>query len=187
MKRILLVSLPLILLVALLYIFATNIDRDTNYIPSALLNKPAPEFTLPDVENLVLEGKTIKGFDRSTLIGQVSVVNVFASWCAPCRQEHPFLMELAANDDEIKIFGINQKDAPKNAKAFLEELGNPYDYVGADNGRVSIEWGIYGIPETFVLNKEGVILYKHVGPFNRKSFEESLLPAIKKAKEELVE
>ncbi len=182
MKRIILLATPLILLVALLFLFATNITRDTSYIPSALIDKPAPEFTLPDVENLILDGVVIKGFERSNLIGQVSVVNVFASWCAPCRQEHPFLMELSAADKDIKIFGINQKDAPENAKEFLEELGNPYDFVGADKGRVSIEWGIYGIPETFVVNAQGAITYKHTGPFTRNSFENSLLPAIEAAK-----
>jgi len=182
MKRFLLFFSPLILLVVLLVLFATNIDRDTNYIPSALINKPVPIFTLPRVEGLSKNGKAVEGFSNEDLIGQVSVVNVFASWCAPCRQEHPFLMELSKKSD-LKIFGINQKDAAKNAIAFLDELGNPYDSVGADNGRVSIEWGIYGIPETFVINAKGIIVYKHTGPFNRNSYENSLLPAIEKARE----
>jgi cytochrome c biogenesis protein CcmG/thiol:disulfide interchange protein DsbE len=183
MKRFLLFAAPLVLLIAMLVMFATNIDRDTNFIPSALINKPAPNFILPDVDGLIIDGEKLKGFATKDLKGQVSVVNVFASWCGPCRQEHPYLMELSLRDD-IKIFGLNQKDAPRNTKAFLEELGNPYDYVGADKGRVSIEWGIYGIPETFVINASGIITYKHVGPFSRDSFENSLLPAIEAAKGE---
>ena len=184
MKRILLFATPLLLLVAMLVLFATNIDRDTNFLPSALLNKPVPEFVLPAVKDLVLDGKTIEGFATADLKGHISVVNVFASWCAPCRQEHPFLMELAATSEGVMLYGINQKDAPENARAFLEELGNPYDKVGADNGRISIEWGIYGIPETFVINAEGIITYKHVGPFTRNSFDNSLLPAIEAARGE---
>jgi len=182
MKRFLLFFSPLILLVVLLLLFATNINRDTSFIPSALIDKPAPIFSLPAVAGLSENGKAIEGFSNENLIGQVSVVNVFASWCAPCRQEHPFLMELSKKSD-VQIFGINQKDAAKNAIAFLDELGNPYDRVGADNGRVSIEWGIYGIPETFVINAKGIIVYKHTGPFNRNSYENSLLPAIEKARE----
>lgn len=181
MKRILFFATPLILLIGLLILFATNIERDSSIIPSALLNKPVPEFSLPAVDNLVLDGQKIEGFATKDMFGEVSVVNVFASWCAPCRQEHPFLMELAATG--VTIYGINQKDAPENAKAFLEELGNPYKKVGADSGRVSIEWGIYGIPETFVINANGIITYKHVGPFTRQSYETSLLPAIEAARE----
>lgn len=178
MKRIALLLTPLIALVALLYLFATNIDRDPNFIPSALLNKPVPEFSLPAVPGL-----SVPGFDSASLKGQVSVVNVFGSWCVPCRDEHPLLMELAASG-EVKIFGLNQKDTPENAGAFLAELGNPYDFVGADTkGRTSIDWGVYGVPETFVVNADGIITYKHTGPLSRKSLETSLKPAILAARQ----
>lgn len=179
MKRIFLLLTPLTILVALIALFATNIDRDPNYIPSALLDKPVPDISMPlldlgaDYDN--------PGIDPDDFLGQVTVLNVFASWCIPCRDEHPLLMELAETD--VLIYGINQKDAPENARTFLDELGNPYDRIGADsNGRASIEWGVYGVPETFVINAQGIITYKHIGPLSRESFESSLLPAIEAAK-----
>lgn len=173
MKRFLLMSTPLIVLVALLGLFAFNIDRDPSLVPSALINKPVPAFDLAAVEGL-----SQPGFDHTTFAGQVSVVNVFASWCVPCRDEHPYLMDMAARGD-IALFGINHKDAPDNAAQFLAELGNPYAFIGSDrNGRVSLDWGVYGVPETFVVNKEGVIVFKHVGPLTPRIIEESLMPAV---------
>lgn len=177
MTRIVLLVLPLAALVALIAVFALNINRDPSFVRSVLIDKPAPEFSLPAVEGL-----GVPGFDTAALKGQVTVVNVFASWCVPCRDEHPIITALKARTG-VKLYGINQKDAPENAKAFLAELGNPYDAVGADaDGRVSIDWGIYGVPETFVVDANGIIVFKYVGPMSQQNVEEEVLPAIEKAR-----
>ena len=148
-------------------------------IPSALIDKPAPEFDLPAIEGM--EGG--KGFSTANLKdGQVSLVNIWASWCGPCRMEHPYLMDLQA-DGIVPIYGINQKDKPANAMKFLDLLGDPYDRIGADiTGRTTIDWGVYGVPETFVVRGDGTIAYKHVGPITPTVLEDELLPAIKAAK-----
>lgn len=178
-KRLVLALLPLVVLAGLLTIFAVSLNRDPSIVPSVLINKPAPQFTLPAVAGL-----GVPGFDTKTLQGHVSVVNVFASWCVPCRAEHPNLEKLKA-DTNIPLYGINQKDKPENATAFLRELGNPYDAVGSDaDGRVSIDWGIYGVPETFVVNAKGIITYKYIGPMDENAIETALKPAIVKAAEE---
>ena len=177
MKRILLAVLPLLLLVGLVAVFALNMDRDPSLVRSVLINKPAPAITLPAVA-----GTGVDGFDTASLEGEVTVVNVFASWCIPCREEHPLLERLKA-ETGVRIFGINQKDAPENAVAFLTELGNPYQRIGGDaDNRVSIDWGVYGVPETFVVNAAGVITFKHVGPISPESLEKEVIPAIEKAK-----
>jgi cytochrome c biogenesis protein CcmG/thiol:disulfide interchange protein DsbE len=166
-------ALPLILLVALVSVFAFSIDRDSSLVRSVLIDKPVPQFDLPAVEGL-----DIPGFGSAALTGEPTVVNVFASWCIPCRDEHPLLEALKA-ETGVKLFGINHSDAPENAVAFLAELGNPYDAVGADRDRrVSIDWGVYGVPETFLVDAEGVIVYKHVGPLTPQAIENELLPAI---------
>ena len=176
MKRIALFVLPLVVLVALFSVFALNLNRDPGLIPSVLINKPAPDFALPPVAGL-----SLPGFDTDALKGHVTLVNVFASWCVPCRDEHPNLMALKQQTG-IPLFGINQKDAPDNARAFLTELGNPYDAIGADsNGRASIDWGVYGVPETFLVNAKGIIVFKLVGPMDARSIETVLKPAIAKA------
>jgi len=172
-KRLVLFLAPLVALVALLSVFAQSLNRDPSRIPSVLIDKPAPSFNLPAVSGL-----SVPGFATDALKGRVSVVNVFASWCIPCRDEHPVLEKLKA-DTNIALYGINQKDSPDNARAFLAELGNPYDAVGADaNGRVSIDWGVYGVPETFVVNAKGVITYKYIGPMDQNAVEIALKPAI---------
>ncbi len=174
--RLALLLSPLLVLVALVAVFAMNIDRDPSLVRSVLIDKPAPALDLAPVSGL-----SLPGLDNNLLKGQVSLVNVFASWCVPCRAEHPYLMQLA-NDTDVQMLGINQKDAPENATKFLAELGNPYDAVGGDdNGRVSIDWGVYGVPESFVVNAEGVITYKHVGPISAESYPE-VLAAIEKAR-----
>mgnify|MGYP001314960950 CR=1 FL=1 len=166
-------ALPLVLLIALVSVFALSIDRDSSLVRSVLIDKPAPQFTLPAVEGL-----DVPGFDRAALVGAPTVVNVFASWCIPCRDEHPLLEALKA-ETGMRFFGINHSDAPENARAFLAELGNPYDAVGMDRDRrVSIDWGVYGVPETFLVDAEGIIVYKHVGPLTAQAIETELLPAL---------
>ncbi len=175
--RYLLFGLPLILLAALVAVFAFSIDRDPGLVRSALIDKPAPAFAMAAVPGL-----DVPGFDTAALKGDVTVVNVFASWCIPCRDEHPLLVALK-DVGSIRLFGINQADAPENARAFLAELGNPYDAVGADRDRrVSIDWGVYGVPETFVVDANGIITFKHVGPLTPEAVERELLPAIEAAR-----
>lgn len=175
MKRVVLALVPLVILGGLVWLFAANINRDPNYVPSVMLDKPAPEFALKPIDGL-----NLPGFDTASLKGQVTLVNVFASWCIPCRDEHPILIELSKTG--VPIFGINQKDTAENARAYLSDLGNPYARIGADtNGRVSIDWGVYGVPESFVVNAKGIITYKHTGPITEKSLKNSVMPAIEKA------
>jgi cytochrome c biogenesis protein CcmG, thiol:disulfide interchange protein DsbE len=175
--RIGLALLPLVALVALVAVFALNMDRDPSLVRSVLIDKPAPIFTLPAVAGL-----PVPGFDTAKLQGQVTVVNVFASWCIPCRDEHPVL-EALKQQTGVALYGINQKDAANNATAFLAQLGNPYDAVGADvDGRASIDWGVYGVPETFVVDAKGVIRFKHTGPLAMADIDREIIPAIARAK-----
>lgn len=175
--RYLLFGLPLIALVALVAIFAMSMNRDPGLVRSVLINKPAPLFAMAEVPEL-----GVPGFDTAALKGAVTVVNVFASWCIPCRDEHPLLVALK-DIAGVRLYGINQSDAPENARAFLAELGNPYDAVGMDRDRrVSIDWGVYGVPETFVVDAQGIITFKHVGPLSPEAIEANLLPAIEAAR-----
>ncbi len=177
MTRIALLLLPLVALAGLIAVFAMNIDRDPGLVRSVLIDKPVPAFTLP-----ALEQSGVPGFDSESLRGEVTVVNVFASWCVPCRAEHPLLVALKQATG-VRLVGINQKDAAQNANAFLTELGNPYDAIGADaSGRVSIDWGVYGVPETFIVDANGIIRAKHIGPINADSLREVVIPAIEAAK-----
>jgi cytochrome c biogenesis protein CcmG, thiol:disulfide interchange protein DsbE len=171
--------LPLILFLGLAAIFLAQLmsDRDTQAVPSALIGQPAPVTNLPPVAGL----DNIPGIMSANLKGKVTVLNVFASWCAPCRDEHPVLMELA-KDKRFQLIAINYKDKPENAAAFLGELGNPYAKVGADeNGRAGIDWGVYGVPETYVIGPDGAIRYKHVGPLDADSVEKEILLEAAKA------
>ncbi|QYO76802.1 DsbE family thiol:disulfide interchange protein [Devosia salina] len=173
--RYVLFALPLILLVALVSVFAFSIDRDASLVRSVLIDKPVPQFTLQAVEGL-----GVPGFDTAALQGEPTLVNVFASWCIPCRDEHP-LLEALKTRTGVRLYGINHSDAPENARAFLAELGNPYDAVGADRDRrVSIDWGVYGVPETFLVDADGTIVYKHVGPLTPEAIETEVLPALEK-------
>ncbi len=153
------VFIPLALFLALAVAFFSRIGGDHSVVPSALIGKPAPQLTLP-----ALEGVGTPSLDPATFKGNVTLVNVWASWCAPCRVEHPLLAQLA-KDKRIRVAGINYKDQPANAVRFLTQLGNPFAAIGADSaGRAAIEWGVYGVPETFLVGKDGTIRYKLVGP-----------------------
>lgn len=149
---------------------------DVSAIPSALIGKHAPTLALPP-----LEGSQVPALTDAAIKGKLTLVNVFASWCVPCRQEHPMLKELA-KDSRITLVGINYKDRNDNALRFLGELGNPYSAIGVDpKGQAAIDWGVYGIPESYLVGPDGTILYKRVGPFDERSVTQELLPAIEKA------
>ena len=176
LKR-LLFLLPVVVfaVVAAYFLWGLNPERDPREVPSALIDKPVPEFELPPIP-----GGDKPGFSSADLTGsgQVALVNVFASWCIPCKAEHPLLMRLAA-DDVVPVYGINYKDKPAEARQWLADLGNPYTKIGADlDGRVAIEWGVYGVPETFVIGPEGRIRYKHTGPMRPEDLEEKILPLV---------
>jgi cytochrome c biogenesis protein CcmG/thiol:disulfide interchange protein DsbE len=176
--RRLLLLLPLAVFVALTALFLMQLlsGRDVAEIPSALIGEPAPETSLPP-----LEGMALPGLDSKNFAGKVTLVNVWASWCAPCREEHPLLLDLS-RDKRFSIAGLNYKDAPENARRFLGGLGNPYSAIGVDGaGRTAIDWGVYGVPETFLVGKDGKIAFKHVGPLNRQAVAGALMPAIEKA------
>jgi cytochrome c biogenesis protein CcmG/thiol:disulfide interchange protein DsbE len=150
--------------------------RDISAIPSALIGKKAPSLALPP-----LEGSNTAALTDAAIAGKLTLVNVFASWCVPCRQEHPILKELA-KDGRLTVVGINYKDRNDNALRFLGELGNPYKAIGVDpNGKAAIDWGVYGIPESYLVGPDGTILYKKVGPFDERSMSQDLMPAIEKA------
>lgn len=175
-------AIPLVLFAALAGLFFIRLYAgDPATLPSALIGTPAPEFSLPPLEGLNRDGRPVPGFDKASLTrGQATIVNVFASWCAPCLIEHPLLMELA-RDPKLRIVGINYKDQPENARRFLGGKGNPYVAVGVDaNGRTAIDWGVYGVPETFVVGPNGNILHKHVGPLTPDSARQ-LLNIVRKA------
>lgn len=183
MRR-LLVALPLLAFVALGVLFYARLYAgDPSALPSALIGRAAPEFSLPPIPELVdARGQPVPGFAREDLVqGHVTVVNVWASWCAPCRIEHPLLVRLAGLE-RVRLVGIAYKDAPENSRSFLAELGNPFAAIGMDErGRASIDWGVYGVPETFIVDRDGRIAYRHVGPLNESSLTEILMPEIEKA------
>ena len=168
--------LPLGLFLGLVVIFFYGLQNDPRHVPSPLIDKPAPAFNLPTLHqpetNISIED----------LKGKVTLINVWASWCVPCRTEHAFLEELKALSG-APIYGLNYKDDPEAAQRFLATLGNPFERVGADtSGRVAIDWGVYGVPETFVVDGEGKIVLKHVGPINSAIIAEKILPAIESAR-----
>jgi cytochrome c biogenesis protein CcmG, thiol:disulfide interchange protein DsbE len=175
-------ALPLLAFLALAAVFWFRLGGgDPSRIPSALIGHPAPQTALPPLEGLLKDGTAVPGLDPATFKGKVSVVNVWASWCVPCHDEAPLLTEMA-RDKRLQIVGINYKDAPDNARRFLGRYGNPFSIVGVDgNGRASIEWGVYGVPETFIVGREGTIVYKLVGPITPDNFNTVLQREIEKA------
>jgi cytochrome c biogenesis protein CcmG/thiol:disulfide interchange protein DsbE len=153
--------------------FFAGLGHDPSLVPSALIDKPAPSFKLP----ALLDGKP--GLSSADLKGKVTLVNVFASWCVPCKEEHPLLMGLAK--DGVVLYGIDYKDKPEAARQLLAAMGNPYDRVGADSdGSTGIDWGVYGVPETYVVDSTGTIRYKQVGPLNREVIDNAILPLVRR-------
>ena len=185
--KIFLYLLPLLVFGALIGLFFTafslreaGLISEPGQVPSVLINKPVPEFTLPPIEFSSTNTLDLQGFSNADLTNKISIVNVWASWCVPCRAEHPSLMKLS-NDDRTNVFGINYKDKSKNAEKFLTELGNPYQAVGVDDsGLTSIDWGVYGVPETFIVSPTGIILYKFIGPITEQALTETFLPQLEK-------
>jgi cytochrome c biogenesis protein CcmG/thiol:disulfide interchange protein DsbE len=153
---------------------------DPSRLPSALIGRAAPATPLPPVEGLERDGIAVSGLDPAAFKGAVTLVNVWASWCVPCHEEAPLLMQLA-EDPKLKVVGINYKDQPENARRFLGRYGNPFAAVGADaNGRAAIEWGVYGVPETFLIDRAGRIAFKLVGPITAANIAGTLKPEIDK-------
>ena len=181
-RRSFLMLLPLIAFMALAAIFWFRLgDSDPLRIPSALIGHPAPQTPLPALEGLTSNGAQVPGLDPAAFKGKVSIVNVWASWCVPCHDEAQLLTELA-KDNRIQLIGINYKDTADNARRFLGRYGNPFASVGVDaNGRAAIEWGVYGVPETFIVGRDGKIAYKLVGPITPENIDAVLKAQIAKA------
>ena len=181
MTRRLLFVLPVLIFAAAALAFWLGLtgERRPESIPSALLDKPAPAFDLPAVEGLGVPGLKTADLTSGDGPGQVTVPNLWASWCLPCKAEHPLLVELA-QEPGVRLVGIDYKDKPADARAFLLGLGNPFALVGADaDGRAGIEWGISGVPETFILDAEGIVRFRWVGPLNRVDLRDKILPLIR--------
>lgn len=169
---------PLAIFIALAVLLAVGLERDPRRVPSPLIDKPAPSFTLP---SLAAEGATVSPADFE---GKVWLLNVWASWCVACRAEHPVLNDLAQRD-LVPMVGLNYKDAHADAVRWLRDWGNPYSVVAVDaDGRVGIDWGVYGVPETFVIDQRGRIRHKHIGPISPEALEEEIIPWIERLQKE---
>ena len=173
---------PLVVFAGLAALFFYGLRAgDPSLLPSALIGHPAPATALPPIAGLERDGAPVPGLDAAAFKGAVTVVNVWASWCVPCHDEAPLLMQIA-KDRRLRVVGINYKDDPGNARRFLGLYGDPYAATGADaNGRAAIEWGVYGVPETFVVGRDGRIAYKLVGPITADNLLHTLKPQIDKA------
>ena len=181
-RRSWLMVLPLVVFLALAALFWFRLgDGDPSLIPSALIGHPVPQTPLPPLQGLMNNGAQVPGLDPAAFKGKVTLVNVWASWCVPCHDEAPLLTALA-KDTRFQMIGINYKDAPDNARRFLGRYGNPFASVGVDgNGRAAIEWGVYGVPETFIIGRDGKIAYKLVGPITPDNINSVLMAEIDKA------
>jgi cytochrome c biogenesis protein CcmG/thiol:disulfide interchange protein DsbE len=181
-KRRFFVALPLAIFLALAALFFFRLGSgDPSRIPSALIGREAPKTDLPAVAGLVHDGKPLPGLITADFKGNVTLVNVWASWCVPCHDEVPFL-EVLSQDKRIRVVGINYKDQPDNARRFIGRYGNPFAAVGGDpNGRAAIEWGVYGVPETFLVGRDGRVAYKLVGPLTEGNMKSVVIPEIEKA------
>jgi cytochrome c biogenesis protein CcmG/thiol:disulfide interchange protein DsbE len=181
-RRRMIVFIPLVAFLALTALFVLRLGAgDPSRIPSALIGQPAPRTDLPPLAGLERDGKAVLGLDSADFKGQVTVLNVWASWCVPCREEAALLVALAA-DPRVRVVGINYKDQADNARRFLGRYGNPFAANGTDgNGRAAIEWGVYGVPETFVIGRDGRIAYKLIGPITPDNLDTALKPAIEQA------
>ena len=179
-RIVVLVPLALFLALAALFLFRLG-SGDPSRIPSALIGRPVPDTSLPPVAGLERDGKPLPGIVPGDFQGAVTLLNVWASWCVPCHDEAPLLLRLA-EDKRIRVVGINYKDQPDNARRFLGRYGNPFAASGMGaSGRAAIEWGVYGVPETFIVGRDGKIAFKLVGPITPENLERTLKPAIEKA------
>jgi cytochrome c biogenesis protein CcmG, thiol:disulfide interchange protein DsbE len=170
--------MPFAIVIVFVIIFGVGLSLDPSKLPSPLIGKPVPVFTLPPVRGRV------EGLSSKDLEGEVSLLNVFASWCTACRDEHPLFMRLR-QENILPIYGLNYRDRPEDAAAWLDALGDPYARTGADiNGRVGIDWGVYGVPETYVVDRHGRIAYKHIGAIDTRVLNETLLPLIESLREQ---
>jgi cytochrome c biogenesis protein CcmG/thiol:disulfide interchange protein DsbE len=177
-RRHLLYATPVVAFAGLAVAFAWGLTRNPQELPSTLIGKPVPAFSLPPVQ-----GRTL-GLSSGDLKGQVSLVNVFASSCVACRAEHPLLLQLAAHKT-LPINGLNYKDAPQDAADWLDALGDPYARTGADrDGRVAIDWGVTGVPETFVVDASGIVVYKQIGPVTQQALDDTILPLLARLQQE---
>ncbi|HXQ50358.1 MAG TPA: DsbE family thiol:disulfide interchange protein [Stellaceae bacterium] len=171
-RALFLLPVALFLVLAAYFGLALTSGRDPHELPSAMIDKPAPAFTLAGLDGT-------PGLARASLGGQVAIVNFFASWCIPCRIEHPLLMRLSETLS-VPVYGIAYKDRPEDAQQFLAQLGDPYGRVGLDeSGRVGIDFGVYGVPETYVIDKAGRIRLRHVGPLTAEAVSNELAPLVK--------
>jgi cytochrome c biogenesis protein CcmG/thiol:disulfide interchange protein DsbE len=163
---------PVVAFAGLIFVFGISLNRDPSKVPSALIGKPVPEFALPPVK-----GRSL-GLSTADLQGEVSLVNVFASWCVACREEHPVFMRMKEHG-LVPIHGLNYKDQPEDAARWLDAMGDPYTRTGADlNGRVAIDWGVYGVPETFLIDRQGRIAFKQIGAVTPEVLEHTILPLV---------
>ena len=177
-RRRLIYAAPALGFVGIAALFASRLGVDPSRVPSNLIGKPVPVFSLPPVEGRAL------GLSSADLHGEVSLVNVFASWCVACREEHPLLLRLK-KDGSVPIHGLDYEDKPENAARWLNTMGDPYIRTGADrDGRVAIDWGVYGVPETFVVGADGIIAYKYIGPLTEKALKETILPLVARLREQ---